>query len=91
MGIHDQMAFKAYCGGKSSQDFAIAAQRKANSIAVWALIGFVVWFFSGLTWSLLPFGLVLFEAIQMSSALELQKRVQAIEARVAANESGDQR
>jgi hypothetical protein len=79
MSFHDSLAEGALRDGNTPAEFRAAAQRHANAFWFYMIIAAVTWFFFGWGWSLLPFGLALFVALQsVSSTLVAGKMEQLL-------------
>ncbi len=78
MSFHDELTTKAILDGNTSQQFRLAAQRKANATWVYLIIAGIVWYFSSWVWSLIPFAFAALTTLQSISAtmvaIRLEKR-----------------
>lgn len=79
MGLHDRLTDRAVDMGKSSADFAVAAQRKANAFWVYAAIAAAVWWLVSWKWALVPGAAAAWAAMSSVSASLIQTRIKRYE------------
>jgi len=80
MGLHDQLAIKAYTMGKKSKEFTGAAQQHAKASVFLLIIAGVVWYFSdNWIWALIPVALMVFIASKSISATSIASKLEALE------------
>ena len=80
MGLHDQLATKAYTMGKKSKEFTRAAQQHANASWFILIIAGVVWYFSdNWIWVLIPLALMVFTVFRSISSTLIASKLEAFE------------
>ena len=79
MSLNDKLVQKALLMNKNSSDFTAAAQRNANATWLYAILGGVLWYFFNWVWSLLPFFLAIYSAIQSISATQISNKLETLE------------
>lgn len=75
MSFRDELTEAALRDGNTSQQFRAAAQRHAHAFWFYTVIGACVWYFISWRWSLLPFALAVFVAIQSVSSTAIARRL----------------
>jgi len=79
MGFHDGVALKAMRDGRTSSEFHIAAQKKANAAWFWIISTAAVWYLEGLSWALLPGIVAIFTSFQSISATLIATRLEKMQ------------
>ena len=80
MGLHDQIATKAYTMGKNSEEFTGAAQRHANASWFILIIAGLVWyFFDNWIWVFIPLALMVYTVLKSISATLIASRLEKLE------------
>lgn len=82
MSLHDNLAQRAFLGGKTSAQFHSAAQKHANATWFYIIIGAVVWWLASWAWALILFAIGAFVAFQSVSATMVASRLEKFEGKV---------
>ena len=76
MGLHDELARKAFARGDGRDNFLRAAQQHANATWVCVIAALAVWYFLGWAWALVPAVLGVYAALKSVSATMVATRLE---------------
>ena len=80
MGLHDQIATKAFSMGKKSKEFNDAAQSHANASFFFLIIAGLVWyFFDNWIWVFIPMALLVYTVLKSISSTLIALRLEKLE------------
>ena len=80
MGLHDQLATKAFTMGKKSKEFSGAAQSHANASWFILIIAGLVWYFvDNWIWVFIPWALLVYTVLKSISSSLIASRLEKLE------------